>query len=240
MNIRLHSQDVSSPLNGLLLDMCNVLYDDTAWQRWVFQLLSHLGLCGNYGTFFHVWQRECLVDVHRGRRDFRDAFGGYLRAVGLTPGQIDEVQAASQARRRYLEDGARPLPGVKTTLARLHQSGIVLGGICNAERSAAELKARLERFGVAKYFATIVSSIDLGHVMPEEACYQTALEAMDCQAAETAFVGHDADQLTGAAAVGMRTVAFNYDTDARADVHLSRFDELLEVVSRHQPLSAAG
>ena len=34
---------LATPVRGLLLDMCNVLYDDTVWRRWVLQLLGHLG-----------------------------------------------------------------------------------------------------------------------------------------------------------------------------------------------------
>jgi len=32
--------------------------------------------------------------------------------------------------------------------------------------------------------------------------------------------------------VGMPTIAFNFDSDAQADVHISRFEELIEVLIR--------
>ena len=43
-------------------------------------------------------------------------------------------------------------------------------------------------------------------------------------------MGHDRLELAGAAAVGMSTIAFNFDSDAQADVHINRFEELIEVL----------
>jgi FMN phosphatase YigB (HAD superfamily) len=76
--------------------------------------------------------------------------------------------------------------------------------------------------------------------MPERACYLTALKALHLPAGEVAFVGHDAAELAGAAAAGMPTIAFNFDADARADVYLARFEELLEVIHPRPLLAAAG
>ena len=63
---------------------------------------------------------------------------------------------------------------------------------------------------------------------------------MKLRAEETAFVGHDAAGLSGAAELGMRTIAFNYDRDAAADVYLARFEELLDLVGARTPCRAAG
>ncbi|MBN2473491.1 MAG: HAD hydrolase-like protein [Pirellulales bacterium] len=227
-------------VRGVLFDMCNVLYDDTVWRRWVLQLLTHMGLHTNYRCFFRVWDREYLDDVHRGARDFCDAFGSFLRSSGLSRGQIDEVQAACQGRRRHLEANARPLPGVKTTLGRLHAAGFVLGVISNSLYPASVLTERLGRFAAGKLFSTVVSSIDLKRTMPDAVCYHAALKAMNLSAGQVAFVGHDPAELAGAAAVGMATIAFNYDPDARADVYLARFDELPEMIPAARPVAAAG
>ena len=228
------------PVRGVLLDMCNVLYDDTVWRRWVLQLLSHLGLQSSYRCLFRIWDRDYLDDVHRGRCGFSQAFEAFLLSLGLSGGQIDEVKAASQARRRDLETSVRPLPGVKTTLEQLHHSGVVLGAIGNSQHPAPALRDRLRRFAVEGLFTAVVSSIDLGRTMPEPLCYRTAIEAMKLPARRVAFVGHDTAELAGAAAVGMPTIAFNYDTDAEADVYLERFEELIEVVGRQRPFAAAG
>jgi len=227
-------------IRGVLFDLGNVLYDDTLWRRWVLQLLSHVGLHTNYRSFFRIWDRDYLDDVHRGRRGFCEAFAAFLLAAGLSRSLIDEVEAACRARRRQLEADARALPGVKSTLERLHQSGLALGAISNSEHPAPVLRQRLDQFAVGGLFTAVVSSLDLQRTMPDPACYLTAVKALHLPAGQVAFVGHDAAELAGAAAAGMPTIAFNPDADARADVYLARFEELLEVIRTRPPLAAAG
>ena len=53
---------------------------------------------------------------------------------------------------------------------------------------------------------------------------------MGLSAAQVAFVDHDAGELAGATAVGMPTIAFNFDPEAEADVYLDRFEDLINVV----------
>jgi HAD superfamily hydrolase (TIGR01509 family) len=228
------------PIDGLVFDMGGVLYDDTVWRRWLLRVLGQLGLHANYRSFYRLWDRQYLGDVHRGQREFSAAFGEFLRSVGLSPAQIDEVQAACQARRRSLEASIRPLPCVKTTLARLRQSGLVLAALTDSEYSSSILAERLERIGLGGLFGTVLSSIDLGHTRPEPVCYLTALAAMKLSASQVAFVGHDREELEGAAQVGMGTIAFNFDADARADVFIARFEQLAEVIDGPRSYAAAG
>jgi len=233
-NRRFHRPIQPTPLaravSGILFDMCNILYDDTVWRRWVLMLLARLGLSTNYCSFFRLWDREYLDEVHRGRRDFRQAFASFLQCAGLSSGQIDEVEAASHARRRHLEAHCRPLPGVRNTLWRLHQQGFVMGVICNSEHDALALRGRLHQSGIEKLFPTVVSSIDMDSCMPDAASYLAAIQCMNLPPDKVAFVGHDRLELSGASAVGMPTIAFNYDPDAQADVHICRFEELIEVL----------
>lgn len=230
---------LSRPVAGLLFDMGGILHDDTAWRRWLLRLLKQLGLNTHYQTFYRVWDRDFLLAVHRGQQDFGAAFRQFLRSVGLSPAQIDEVEAAAQARRRQLDENTRALPGVKTTLGRLQQAGFALGVLNNSEHPATTLDACLERIGLGGLFSTVVSSIDLGHAKPEAACYLAAADQMQINPLDVAFVGHDTEELSGAAAVGMATIGFNFDNDAQADVFIARFEELLEVVHRRQPYAAA-
>ena len=172
-----------------------------------------------------------MAEVHRGRRCFCDALGEYLASLGLSPGQIEELQAAAQAQRRSVQGVVRPLTGVRTTLRELHQSGITLAVLCNSEQSGDAIKQWLERFGMGPYFRAVISSIDLGLSMPDPASYGAALRAMRLPPHRVAFVGHNAVELAGAAALGMTTVAFNGDADARANLVLDRFEDLLQVAA---------
>jgi FMN phosphatase YigB (HAD superfamily) len=224
-------------VDGLLFDACNILYDDTAWRRWLLRVLRRLGMETSHRSFFRVWDRDYLDDVHRGQRPFCEALRAFLLSVGLSPAQIDEVEAACHAR-RHTEASVRPLTGVPGTIRRLRESGMVLAVACNSEDPALILRQRLDRLGLGHLLTTVVSSVDLAQTMPEAGCYEAALAGMKLPAHRVAFVGHDAGQLAGAARLGMPTIAFNCDADALADVYLQRFENLLElVVSR--PLAAA-
>lgn len=233
-------ETLAKPAGGVLFDVCNVLYDATLWRRWLLQILGRLGLHTNYRSFFRIWDRDFLPQVHCGRRPFSEAFEEFLLSAGLSGGQINEVEAACQARRRELEVTARPLPGVKATLATLHNAGVVLGVQSDCEFTATELGRRLERIGITAPLTAVVTSIDLGRTKPDPVCYLTALDAMKLPAERVAFVGHDTADLAGAAGVGLQTIAFNSDDDAQADVFINRFDELLELVTARPPYAEAG
>ena len=232
--------DALRHLRGLMFDFGGVLYDDSVWRRWLLRLLSHLGLHTHYGSFVHVLEHEYMVDVYRGRESFCTAFTRFLRAAGLSSGQIDEVMAACQGQRRALEESTRPLPGVRCTIARLRRMGLTLGLLSDTELPAAELRARLEQFVPGSTFQAVVSSVDLGCTKPDSCCYRQVLDQMELGPDEVAYVGHDPAELAGARRVGMATIAFNAQPETVADVHLDRFEQLVDVVVPAVSLAAAG
>jgi HAD superfamily hydrolase (TIGR01509 family) len=226
-------------VQGLLFDMGDVLYDATLWRRWLLQILARMGIHAAYRDFYRVWDRDYLPDVHCGRQDYHEAFCAFLQSLGLTRGVIDEIEAASQARRRELIATLRPLPGVRPTLSQLHASGLTLGVLSDSESPATELRQRLEQLGIDHCFTAVYSSFDLKHAKPAAFAYQMALAGMQLSAERVAFVGHDGEELAGAAALGMPTIAFNHEPDVTADIFLERFEELLELLECRVPLAAA-
>jgi HAD superfamily hydrolase (TIGR01509 family) len=217
-----------------------VLYDATVWRRWLYGLLKHLGLPHDYATLFGRWDRDYLDEVHRGGRDYQEAFVTFLSEVGLGRAEIDEVCAASAARRRAIAASLRPLPGVRATLERLRARGFALGVLSDSEDTAARLRERLQALGISAPLGALVSSFDLRRTKPAPQCYEAVLRAMGLTSGQAAFVGHDAEELRGAAAVGLRTIAFNHEPCARADLYLQRFEDLLEhVVSCDEGTAAA-
>ncbi len=219
----------SRPIRGLLLGVSNVLYDDTQWRRWLLRLLMRLGLRTEYGPFFRVLDRDYLDAVYRGERPFSDALDAFLISAGLSAGQVEEVQRALNHQRRHSDATHRLLIGVRETLAQLQAAGAKLGLLCNSEHSGAVIRQQLANLLGESPWTAVISSRDLRCTMPEAACYHAALEAMQLPAGEAAFVGHDALELRGAALQGLLTVAFNSDSDARADIYLQRFEDLIEL-----------
>lgn len=221
---------LKTPIEGLLLDSCNILYDATGWRRWMLQMLRRLGLHTHYRCLFHVWEKDYLRAVHRGECEPCDALRAFLEALGLRRGQIEEVATTCQARRVRWEEEIRLLPGVKTTLRQIEEAGIRLAVVGDTEHSGNKLRERLERMGLQDILAVVTSSRDLGCTKPDSSCYETALKALNLHAPQAAFVGHDADELEGAAKLGMQTIAFNTSHDVHADIFLTRFVELLDLV----------
>lgn len=226
--------------DGVLFDLGGVLYDDTAWQRWVFRLLGRIGLHTHYRCFFRVFERDFLPDVYRGRRAFCDAFRTFLASAGLSPGQIEELWAACEHRREELENDTRPLPGVRHTLLRLRQAGLALGIVTNSESPCHVVRQRLARGGMDDFFGVVVSSFDVGHTTAESQPWDVALGALQMQPAQVLFVGHDSYDLAAAAAAGLETVAFSPDCDVELAAQLDRFDQLLELSAVACRRTAAG
>lgn len=219
-------------IEGLLFDMGDVLHDDTAWRRWLLQLLGRMGLRSRYRALFRLWDEEYLAEVYAGRRKYTEALQSFLLAIGLSRAQIDEVQAASQARVRELEGGLRPLPGVRATLDRLLDRGLALGVLGDCDQPAQALEERLSRLGLAGRFRVVLSSFDLGCSKPSPVGYTRALAALELMPDRALFVGHDAAGLAGARAIGMSTAAFNFEGTISAHHYLGRFEELLAVVDQ--------
>lgn len=215
---------------GLLLELSGVLFDSAAWRHWLFQLVCHLGLQSQYGTFFRVWDAEYQDSVTFGVRPYWQAMREFLLSAGLTRGQCDEVEAAGRARLDRLEHDARPLPGVISTLRQLSHRGFRLGLVVNLALDARELALRLARLESAGPFQATLGPKELGAFATATQRYRAAARAMELPLAELAFVGHDARQLFAASHAGLTTIAFNYDHDAVADSYLDQFDQLLSLV----------
>ena len=217
-------------IGGLLVDVPDVLYDDTLWRRWLLRLVQNLGVAADYANFFRAWDDAYLRDVHRGRREATEAFQAFLLARGLSWAQIDEVEAASRIQHRTIERAIRPWPGVVRTIGQLSARGLPMVAWADAPCPAARLIERLERLELAQAFRGVLSSFDLDCIQPQPQCYEAALDCLGLAAERVVYVGHDAQHLAGAKAVGLWTIAFNHEPAATADMHLARFDDLLTVV----------
>ena len=242
MSLRLFSHDESPrdddelrapphfrKVRGLVFDMGDVLFDATVWRRWLLQQLHRMGLQTTYRSFFEVWDRDYLDSVHRGERDYAEAFQSFLRDSGLTLGQIEEVLFASNQVKREIEQDTRPFPGVRATLERLHAVGLRMAVLTDSESPAAAIEARLAKLGIGRYFNAVVSSADLQRTKPARICYDTVIERLRLTPAQSAFIGHDNDELLGARRAGMPVVAIHYERNATAEVFLRRFDGLLQL-----------
>jgi FMN phosphatase YigB (HAD superfamily) len=88
---------------------------------------------------------------------------------------------------------------------------------------------KLERGGFGNLWDSIISSLEVGVQKPDPKIYQLALQQLGITSNQAVFVGHKAIELEGARNVGMKTVAFNYDKDAKADYYIKKFSDLVNL-----------
>lgn len=228
------------PLAGLVLDCGGVLYDDTVWLRWLLKLLSRLGLHTHFTPFMRIWQREYLSQVKAGNAEYWQALRMFLRALGLTAGQMAEVQAAGIARQRDLEGNILPLPGVVNVLTQLHKQGIRLTVLSSGHTDAAAVQTQVARLGLRRLFDRVLTEVDLSTAFPHQPTLDLVISLIDLPVQQLAYVGRDARMLEQARRAGLRTVAVNYDADAEADIYLEHFEQLLDLLPGSSPRAMAG
>lgn len=227
------------PLRGLIVEVRNVLYDDTAWNRWLLRLVTRMGLHTHYATFFHVWETEYLVEVHQGRRDYWDALARFLRSMGLTNRQVQEVRAAGEGQRRRLEEPLRPFPGVVPTISSLCDRGVRMIAWLGAEDSEST-RQRLQAWGIADHFVAICqqTTATCGPAgQREQQRYCDCLESLDLCAEEgVGLISCHPLELRAAGRRGLRTIAFNTIGRGKVDLELEQFADLPALIAPSTPL----
>ena len=56
-------------IQGWIFELNGVLYDGTAWRRWLLQLLSKRGLHTHYDVFFRHWDLEFASQIQSWEMD---------------------------------------------------------------------------------------------------------------------------------------------------------------------------
>jgi putative hydrolase of the HAD superfamily len=121
------------------------------------------------------------------------------------------------------------LEGVKDTLLSLKEMGYILGIITDTALPIQIKLGWFEEHGFGHIWDTVVSSREIRARKPSPRIYQEAVQQIGLKPEETIFVGHKTSELIGAHSYGMRTIAFNYDKDAPADIYIQKFSDLLQI-----------
>jgi HAD superfamily hydrolase (TIGR01509 family) len=126
-------------------------------------------------------------------------------------------------------DNVLPVPGGREALAALKQRSFLLG-IVTDTMYPLEWKMRwLDEVGVAEFIDVVACSTVLGAHKPDPAMYLNALQQAGLTPGQSAFVGHDGEELEGARKAGMVTVAVNYEPGTRADYYAQSLVDLLNL-----------
>lgn len=154
-----------------------------------------------------------------------------LERYGLTA--PEEIACGLQALQDD-EDNVTFFVGVKETLHQLKQAGYLLGIITDTANSISSKLRWFEKGGFGEVWDAIISSAEFGVRKPDAILYQAMLRQLGLRGEQVIFVGHKAVELDGARSVGMKTVAFNWEPDAQAEISIEEFSELVHVPSRFE------
>ncbi len=172
-------------------------------------------------------ERDRLKDLaYSGQIGRHDYYEHLLHLYGIT----DPAAIAAGVEAMKLDDNTVEIvDGVPDTIIQLKERGYILGIITDTAMPFSKKLNWFDHHGFGHVWDSVISSKELGVRKPSPVLYQTALAQGGILPGEAVFVGHNAGELQGAQAVGMKTIAFNYEPDAVADVYLDRFSDLLTV-----------
>jgi len=127
---------------------------------------------------------------HRqGRADLRAASRRIVQQAldELGCERVGFAQAIAERYRDLRDESVYVFPGAVDALEQLRRRGIRLGLVTNG--TAADQRAKIERFDLARHFDHILIEGEFGCGKPDTRVYRAAMEALRARPAETWFVG---------------------------------------------------
>lgn len=217
-------------IRTLLIEPQDVLYTRPNQDSNLYTYLETVGIKPRHPEIVERALKAAQFDVLHGRIEREAYYDAILRFHGLT---VDDELV--QGREAILADSSAISPtfGAIEALDALQGAGFDIVVVANAEHSSRELVEVLASadFSV-DYWSGVITSFDLGQVLPDPLVMRTALELTDSAPPETAFISANASNLPLAMEQGVLTIAFRPSTEPAFVHHQVRsFVELIEILS---------
>ncbi|MGN0845885.1 MAG: HAD family hydrolase [Kiritimatiellia bacterium] len=172
-------------------------------------------------------QEEAVSYVGRGARYLLE------HAVPELAGRFDEIWPMyTEQYRAHMLDQTTLYPGVRATLAELHDRGWLMG--INTNKPNFACRAILEHFGIARYFgAAVVAGGDCAEMKPSALPLRQAAARMRGHrlSSHDWMVGDNWTDMESGTNAGIKTAfctfGFGNLNDARYTIKINRLDELL-------------
>lgn len=213
-------------IEGLVLDVGGVIYDDTCWWRWLVQVLSHAGVRIRHDVLWEDWESQYLRFGKCDEQTFWTSLRQCLNRLGLTDSCCDEVQAAATAQRKHWESNLLPLPGVEATLRDLSQLPIPIDAVVGACSTSEQLGRRLRLLSLASYFHQAISAGDRGCSLLDTSFYQQLVQQQGLAADKVALISSKPRHLYAARRCGLIPIAVNCSGNFRTDLCLGHLANL--------------
>lgn len=181
------------------------------------------------------WQQAAVGDKNLRLVDF---LAELLRDAGVTNVPASQLTAAAERYQAAICSQAALIDGAQQVLAQVKATGFKMGLISNTMFTGAAHIADLERYGLKRYFDTMVFSADMNKWKPTAAPFLHVLEVLGAEAGTAVYIGDDpGSDVVGAKRAGIWAIHFqssqrfaspiNVQPDARID-HLT---QLLPIIS---------
>lgn len=218
-----------SKLNGnhvkaLFFDAGDILYYRPIKEKGLKEFLADKEL--NPHPQLEVEKKRLRDLAFSGKLDRKEYYHKVISLYGITDPKLIEEGVSAQSKD---DDTVAIYDGVPETINTLKQQGYLLGIITD---TALPISTKLKWFednGFGGLWDVVISSKEMGVRKPAPVLYEEALRQTRLDPCEAAFVGHRSYELAGARAVGMKTIAFNFDKDSIADTYIDNFRDLLTI-----------
>lgn len=213
-------------IRGVFFDAGDVLYArECSSSEYARRLLAELGHRVDLPPGAEAVRHTLWLEATLGRIDAGDYWARTFELHGVHGAERDELVRRLDA----FADDIRPAPDARRVFLELRRRGRRLGVVTDTIYPLARKMRWLEQVGVAGLLDAVACSSALGVRKPDPAIYNDALARADLAPRESAFVGHSAEELDGARAVGMTTIAIDAEDRARADHAIESLGGLLDL-----------
>ncbi len=214
-------------IRGIFFDAADVLYcRPMPTDSYVMSLLAQKGYANELPAEDRMRDKALRSQAKSGRLSPDEYWDRLLLMRGVAAPEERKILVAK------INDHSNhvlAIPGGREALAGLKQRGFVLGIVTDTIYPIDWKMRWLDAVGVGEFIDVMACSTVLGAHKPDPAMYLNAVQQAHLTPAESAFVGHDAEELVGARRAGLATVAVNYDPGASADYYARSLIDLLDV-----------
>ena len=220
-------------IDCVLFDMGDILYDATAWRKWLHQYLEEKGLLKiSYWVLFDIWEEKFLSKIHTAQWEYKEGFGYFLDYLEIPKNEQEALLAINWDIKLKLEKEAKAFPEVNSTLLELKKRGKTIIVLTDTELHQAQVREIIEQRLRIDPMAIdfIASSHEMGWRKPEKEAFEHCVTLSGIPLERAVFVAHDWDELEGAASIHLRTIAYNFREPIEANWKIKQFSELLDII----------
>lgn len=218
-------------IKAIFFDLGDIFFEAHYWRRWMYDRLSSNGnFIGSFTDYYKLWEKS-LQQVYCGIKEYDTAFMELLDQMHVD--DIDGFKKESYAMKSYYETSRKLFPGVKETLTKLHERGILNIVVTDNELEEEELREIiLRRFHINDEVDGVVTSREVGVTKAEDKYFGYTLSKYSLDPHNVVFVGHDRDEIVSARKQNIRCILYNnyLEEHIDADEKIFQFSELLGLI----------